>query len=783
MKRLLYLSIILILMPSCENADSTMSGNTESSSTMDATNVSCVSAIISSKANLGKTVASDLMMGIMYSESSGVLPSTATIVEATEIDAKYNYSITVAGLKPNTTYYYRSYIYQNGMYTYGQTKSFTTKPLSSMLQTAEATSISPVSAQLNAKLNMTDVQCSSKSFGFYWGNSATSLNSKLTSITEQSNSINGIIKSLTPAAELYYQAYARIDGNEYREEIRSFTTPAIETIIETYEADHLEASSAKLHAKLDLTEVRYSSLNYGFYYGMSENTQNTSIRGGAITEGAYYSDLTSLTHNRQYWYKAYVRLDNSTYYGDVKSFTTGVIPVKSVSVDPAEYAFSNIGDKYVLNAVVSPADATNQRLTWTSDNEAVATVSSDGEVTAKGNGVATITVITQDQNKTATCAISVAQKVIGLSLDRTSITLNEGESEVLVATIIPVNANEKNVTWKSSNESVASVDNTGRVMAVSKGLATITVMSNDESGESASCSVIVNRLVSSIAFDKTSLVIYNGESVGISATVIPSDASNSSIDWTSSNTSVATVSASGEVKGLSRGYTTITGSSKDGSDVRTTCVVEVRQYVTGIALNTASIILNEGQSQTLLATITPDNANDKSITWSSSDANIANVDSKGLVRAISKGIATITAIANDGSGRYVTCSVTVRRLVSSIVLNKSSLVLHNDETETLSAVITPSDADNLAVTWTSSNSSVATVSSSGLVTGKARGATTITVTANDGSGVGSTCEVEVKQYVTNITLSKTSLSRVVGEEETISVTNILPDNANDKTYT
>ena len=163
------------------------------------------------------------------------------------------------------------------------------------------------------------------------------------------------------------------------------------------------------------------------------------------------------------------------------------------------------------------------------------------------------------------------------------------------------------------------------------------------------------------------------------------------------------------------------------------------------------------------------------------------MDENGKVTAVYEGTAIIKAEAVDGSETYASCQVTVKGLpVSSIVLSKTSLYMYrkySDVIETLTATVLPSNASNQSLSWSSSNPSVATVSSLGVVTGKANGTAWITVTANDGSGVTASCMVVVQQYVTSITLSKTSLSLVIGEEETLSVTSVLPDNANDKTYT
>ena len=177
--------------------------------------------------------------------------------------------------------------------------------------------------------------------------------------------------------------------------------------------------------------------------------------------------------------------------------------------------------------------------------------------------------------------------------------------------------------------------------------------------------------VQSISLNTSNLELYAGSSETLTATVNPSDAE---LSWSSSNTSIAKVSTSGVVTGVSRGTATITVASTDGSGKSASCQVEVKQYVTGITLNKTALTLNEGQTETLSATITPDNANDKTLTWSSSDTSVATVDQTGKVTTVSKGTATITATANDGSGKKATCSVFVPTDLSSSASANSYIV-------------------------------------------------------------------------------------------------------------
>ncbi|MBQ6179548.1 MAG: Ig domain-containing protein, partial [Bacteroidales bacterium] len=161
--------------------------------------------------------------------------------------------------------------------------------------------------------------------------------------------------------------------------------------------------------------------------------------------------------------------------------------------------------------------------------------------------------------------------------------------------------------------------------------------------------------------------------------------------------------------------------------------------VSDVTITPVSSSLQVGESVSLSATVNPQNATDKTVTWSSSNASVATVSSSGLVTAKAVGTATITASAG---GKSATCNVTVTPvLVNSITLNQSSANVNVGGTVSLTAAVTPSNAADKTVTWSSSDAAVATVSNSGVVTGVKAGTATITATAHDGSGVKATCAV------------------------------------------
>jgi hypothetical protein len=164
-------------------------------------------------------------------------------------------------------------------------------------------------------------------------------------------------------------------------------------------------------------------------------------------------------------------------------------PVTSVSLNKSTTTL-NVGFNETLTPTVSPTNATNKTVTWSSSNNSVATVDASGKVTALSAGTATITVTTIDQNKTSQCIVTVVNQVTNVSLNKSTTTLNVGSNETLIATISPADATNKNVTWSSSNNSVATVDATGKVTALSAGTSIITVTTTDQS-KTAQCVVTI----------------------------------------------------------------------------------------------------------------------------------------------------------------------------------------------------------------------------------------------------------------------------------------------------
>jgi uncharacterized protein YjdB len=407
-------------------------------------------------------------------------------------------------------------------------------------------------------------------------------------------------------------------------------------------------------------------------------------------------------------------------------------------------ATMGIGGTLGLTAAVSPADATNKQVTWSSSNTAVATVTSSGQVKAIKAGTAIIKATAADgSGKYGQCSVTVRQAGTSITLNKASTTLYTGKAETLTASVYPAAAAGK-VAWTSSNTAVATVTSSGQVKGIKAGTAVITATVKDGSTKYAQCKVTVRQAVTGIKLNKTSTTLYTGKTETLKASIAPSGAYNKQVTWSSSNTAVATVTSSGQVKGIKAGTAVIKATAKDGSTKYAQCKVTVRQAVTGIKLNKSNMALMAGKTEKLKLSVLPANASNKQVTWTSSNTAVATVSSSGQVMAIKAGTAVIKATAKDGSGKYAQCKVTVKQAAAEVKLSKASAVLTVGKTETLSVLVLPANASNKQVIWTSSNAAVATVNSSGVVKGIKVGTAVIKATAKDGSTKYGQCLVTVK---------------------------------------
>ncbi|MDE6379854.1 MAG: Ig-like domain-containing protein [Muribaculaceae bacterium] len=464
--------------------------------------------------------------------------------------------------------------------------------------------------------------------------------------------------------------------------------------------------------------------------------------------------------------------------GQSATCTVSVVrtPVESISLSATSWE-GLVGDSFKLTATVLPADATDPAVAWSSSDATVAKVESDGTVTALAIGSAVITA-TSD-GKSATCQVNVVRPYVrSISLSQEKWEGHAGDSFKLTATILPEDAADATVTWSSSAAGVATVGTDGTVTAVAVGSAVITASCGNVS---ASCQVtVLPYMVETISLSLDKWEAKVGESVKLSATVLPENATDKGVVWSSASDAVAKVDQEGYVTAVAIGETVITATAADGSGVKAECKVTiVKTPVEKIELSASEWSGKVGETVKLKAAVSPDNATDKGVVWSSASDDVAKVDQEGNVTAVAIGETVITATAADGSGVKAECKVTiVKTPVEKIELSSSEWSGHVGDSFTLSAKVLPEDASDKTLSWSSSDVAVASVSADGVVSALAIGEAVITVSSSE--GVSASCAVKVTPIlVESISLNPESWSGVEGETFEITVT-ILPENATDK---
>ena len=441
------------------------------------------------------------------------------------------------------------------------------------------------------------------------------------------------------------------------------------------------------------------------------------------------------------------------------------IPVNSISLDKSEPFTLSKGSKDKLNVIANPTGSLEGKtVAWSTSNKDVVKVDQSGNIEAVGKGTATITATVE--GKTASVQVTVNNPLKSISLNKTELALRKGKTEKLSVTYNPEDADEKDVTWTSSDPSVATVTD-GKVDALKDGTTVITATVGDKT---ATCNVTVKEEpLQSISLNKTSMELAKTENETLEVTYNPVDTTDDkTVTWTSANTGVATVE-NGVVTGVGVGTTTITATVGNKT---ATCDITVTSPLKGIKVNPADVTVLKNQSQTVSVEYLPaDTTDDKTITWSIDNSKIADIAANGAEVTITgkkQGEAVVTA--TSANGLTSTCKVEVKEVpITAIKLDVTSKKLEPGETQAVNVEYLPVDTtDEKAVTWKSSNADVATVDENGVITAVAGGQADITATT--ANGVSAICKITVPIHLNGISLEKTSLNLRKGQSsEALSV--------------
>lgn len=477
-------------------------------------------------------------------------------------------------------------------------------------------------------------------------------------------------------------------------------------------------------------------------------------------------------------------------WGDFKTIVEegGSVPIAEITLNKEELTLDE-NETETLEATIVPELASDKTIVWKSEDETIASVDENGKVTALKAGETTITVSSSDGKVSASCKVTVKAVVIpvkSISLNKTEIELTEGTSFQLEATIDPENATDKNLTWTTSNKSIATVSENGLVSALKKGTASITVKTKDGK-KSARCSVkVVAETIEleSIALNKENVSLTVGSTETLILSFTPENATHKEVTWSSSNEKIATVNQSGKITAKAAGETLISVETENG--LKKTCRVTVTENTipaTSISLNFSELTLYVNETESLVATLLPTNATDKSISWKSENLDVVTVDAEGNLKALKEGTSVITA-QSDKYDLTASCKVTVISSVikvTGITLNQEKANLQVGKSIQLKAEIRPENASNKEIKWSSSDEEIATVSADGKVIAIQPGDATITAETVDGN-YKAECEISVAEVlipIEEIHLETTEFSLELKQSFQLKVT-VSPENQNER---
>ncbi len=367
--------------------------------------------------------------------------------------------------------------------------------------------------------------------------------------------------------------------------------------------------------------------------------------------------------------------------------------------------------------------------------------------------------------------------VTGVSITPETLSLTKGETKTITVNVQPPGAAIRTVTWSSSAPAVATVDQNGTVRGVEGGTALLTATTTD-GGFTSTCQVTVVVPVTGVTITTDSITISAGFQHPLQATVTPANATNRTITWSSSLTTVASVNATtGLVTAHTPGQTEIRATSQD-KGFSASCIVTVTAVTpTSIQITPPNMTLVKGQQFALEASIQPPAASNLPISWASSCTETVCVSDRGVVTAVGGGQAVINATIDDGGVSHsAQCQITVIVPVTGIQVEPKSFFLAPGEQQAISALISPPDATNANVNWTSVDTAIARVDAQGLVSAMSFGTTTITASTTADGGFSSDATVVVGIPVSGLEVSPAQLELELGEMSIISVA-VNPDNA------
>ena len=478
-------------------------------------------------------------------------------------------------------------------------------------------------------------------------------------------------------------------------------------------------------AKLSATVVPSDSSDKSLIW-TSDDDDIASVSGGTVYANSV--GKTFITAKTKNGYKSVC-----TVYVSDKTILPSGLNLSNEEITVKE------GESYILTGEVLPDDTTDKTIKWSSSDDSIATVTNKGVVSGISEGTTIVTAKTVNNIK-KNCTVTVKPvEVTRVILSKNNASLEIGDSFELKTSILPFNAKNKNITFYSGNDDIATVDQNGIVTAESGGIAVITAKADN--GVYDTCVVNVKYDVimpSKISISDKKLFMSPGDTYTLEASVTPDDAFDKSVEWKSSNPDIISVE-DGHLIAKSVGNAEITATTCNG--LYAVCSIEIRILPKKLTFNRYTLTIYENKSVSLIATVLPADATDKSLKWSSDTPKVATVKD-GTITALSEGKAIITAVTSNGIKE--TCLVTViKKEAESITIDKTTLYLCVGEGEQLNATVLPESTSNKNVTWSTDKGGIVSVSG-GYIYALNYGCTT--VRARTSNGCSAECYVTVTPY-------------------------------------
>ena len=436
-----------------------------------------------------------------------------------------------------------------------------------------------------------------------------------------------------------------------------------------------------------------------------------------------------------------------------------------------------VDDVFTLTAKVMPEKAT-QNVVWTMDKINILQNMGNGKFKALKAGEVTITATAQDGSEVkATCHVTVKNPMA------TQVVLNKTQHNAIVddvftltAKVMPEKA-AQNVVWTMDKTNILQNMGDGKFKALKAGEVTLTATAQDGSKVKATCRVVVkNPMATQVVLNETQHNAIVDDVFTLTAKVMPEKAAQNVV-WTMDKTNILQNMGNGKFKALKAGEVTITTTAQDGSEVKATCHVTVKNpMATQVVLSKTQHNAIVDDVFTLTAKVMPEKAA-QNVVWTMDKTNILQNMGDGKFKALKAGEVTITATAQDGSGVKTTCHVTVKNpMATQVVLNKTQHNAIVDDVFSLTAQVMPEKAAQNVV-WTMNKTDILQNMGSGKFKALQAGEVTITATAQDGSGVKTTCHVTVKNpMATQVVLNETQHSATV-DDVFILTAKVMPEKA------